>query len=188
NYPWGWAPYRYGSWQYISGYGWCWQPARYYRTWSTFVVVNGPPHYVAPVPPIVVVNHGHTPPPGPVVIGAGGSGPITPGGTRTNWYRSDDALALRDVRRGADASVRLNGPDAHLVKVPEGNGVGPSKDDVWRQKNPTGPDSKLVKTPLEGTTEGDPHSKWVSKDPNGPDAKRVSPADEEASTKGKSPT
>jgi uncharacterized protein DUF6600/FecR-like protein len=26
NEPWGWAPYHYGRWQFVSSYGWCWFP------------------------------------------------------------------------------------------------------------------------------------------------------------------
>ena len=26
--PWGWAPYHYGRWNWVGGYGWCWIPGR----------------------------------------------------------------------------------------------------------------------------------------------------------------
>jgi hypothetical protein len=28
NEPWGWAPYHYGRWNWVTGYGWCWAPGR----------------------------------------------------------------------------------------------------------------------------------------------------------------
>jgi hypothetical protein len=36
--PWGWAPYHYGRWNWVSGYGWCWAPGRLFAgawvSWS----------------------------------------------------------------------------------------------------------------------------------------------------------
>jgi hypothetical protein len=36
--PWGWAPYHYGRWTWLSGYGWCWSPGRVFAgawvSWS----------------------------------------------------------------------------------------------------------------------------------------------------------
>ncbi len=66
GYPWGWAPYRYGSWQFINGYGWCWHPGSNWNNWQTVTpVYNIPPHYRPPLPPrsgapVVVVNNGRT--------------------------------------------------------------------------------------------------------------------------------
>ncbi|HEX6850551.1 MAG TPA: DUF6600 domain-containing protein [Candidatus Polarisedimenticolaceae bacterium] len=38
NEPWGWAPYRYGRWNWVGGYGWCWIPGRVFAgawvSWS----------------------------------------------------------------------------------------------------------------------------------------------------------
>jgi hypothetical protein len=36
--PWGWAPYHYGRWSWVGGYGWCWSPGRVFAgawvSWS----------------------------------------------------------------------------------------------------------------------------------------------------------
>lgn len=38
NEPWGWCPYRYGRWNWVGGYGWCWIPGHVYAgawvSWS----------------------------------------------------------------------------------------------------------------------------------------------------------
>jgi len=34
-YPWGWLPYRYGTWAFVPGFGWGWQPGG----WGTFLSV-----------------------------------------------------------------------------------------------------------------------------------------------------
>ena len=38
NEPWGWAPYHYGRWNWVAGYGWCWAPGRVFAgawvSWS----------------------------------------------------------------------------------------------------------------------------------------------------------
>ena len=65
GYPWGWAPYRYGSWQFINGYGWCWHPGSNWNNWQTVPpVYNVPPHYRPPMQPhhhgspVLVVDNG----------------------------------------------------------------------------------------------------------------------------------
>ena len=62
-YPWGWLPYHYGAWGYSPGVGWFWAPGNttgrggIVTNWKpTTPVVNGPPGYVAPAPPVVPTN------------------------------------------------------------------------------------------------------------------------------------
>lgn len=69
GYPWGWAPYRYGSWQFVNGYGWCWHPGSNWNNWQTVPpVYNVPPHYRPPMPPhhrgspVMVVDNGRVSP------------------------------------------------------------------------------------------------------------------------------
>ncbi|MEO0230804.1 MAG: DUF6600 domain-containing protein, partial [candidate division WOR-3 bacterium] len=59
--PWGWIPYRYGSWMYVSGYGWVWIPGGTFA--GAWVEWYYGPDWIgwAPVDyygrPIVVVNN-----------------------------------------------------------------------------------------------------------------------------------
>jgi hypothetical protein len=63
-YPWGWLPFRYGSWAFVPSFGWMWQPGG----WNGFVTVprftgTMPVHFQAPVAPkgtvsTVAVGHG----------------------------------------------------------------------------------------------------------------------------------
>jgi hypothetical protein len=52
-YPWGWMPFRYGSWVFVNGRGWCWQPQS--GTWNRWHrsprLVNAPPGFHPPAPP-----------------------------------------------------------------------------------------------------------------------------------------
>jgi len=58
GYPWGWTPYRYGSWIYVPTYGWAWQPGGW-GGWNPYpVVVNAPPTWHHPQPPIVTPGGG----------------------------------------------------------------------------------------------------------------------------------
>lgn len=53
-YPWGWLPYRYGTWAYVSGWGWGWLPYGNWNTWRPSPgVINRPPDYHRPQPPSV---------------------------------------------------------------------------------------------------------------------------------------
>ena len=52
SYPWGWTPYRYGSWTYLSSYGWFWQPGSTWAGWNTVPrIVNAPQRFNTPRPP-----------------------------------------------------------------------------------------------------------------------------------------
>ena len=66
-YPWGWLPYRYGSWMSVPGYGWMWQPGG----WNNWLMTPGfsgplPNNFRPPVAPAagtmktVAVGHGGT--------------------------------------------------------------------------------------------------------------------------------
>ena len=62
-YPWGWMPYRYGTWVFVPNYGWGWQPGGW-NTWATIPrTINPPNRFVVPQPPTtggrqtVVVGH-----------------------------------------------------------------------------------------------------------------------------------
>ena len=65
GYPWGWLPYRYGSWMFVPGFGWMWQPGGF-STWNAVPLTAGklPPTFHAPVAPIGIVKT--------VVVGKGG--------------------------------------------------------------------------------------------------------------------
>lgn len=51
-YPWGWMPYRYGSWALAGGCGWMWQPGSWSNWYAIPPVVN-PPRGIVPRPPVV---------------------------------------------------------------------------------------------------------------------------------------
>jgi hypothetical protein len=53
-YPWGWLPYRYGTWAYVSGWGWGWLPYGNWNSWRPSPgVIHTPPDYHRPQPPSV---------------------------------------------------------------------------------------------------------------------------------------
>jgi hypothetical protein len=51
-YPWGWLPYRYGHWVFLTGRGWFWAPGSWNRWHNLPRIVNAPPNFRAPVPPV----------------------------------------------------------------------------------------------------------------------------------------
>jgi hypothetical protein len=51
-YPWGWTPFRFGSWVFVNGHGWCWRSGPRIP-FNNFNIVNAPPHFVRPHPPLV---------------------------------------------------------------------------------------------------------------------------------------
>jgi hypothetical protein len=83
GYPWGWLPYRYGSWVFVPGWGWGWMPA-YWNNWVVVPrVINPPAGYIVPTrpsasnpqQPTIAVN------PRPGVIVAPRAGIVTNGAT-----------------------------------------------------------------------------------------------------------
>jgi hypothetical protein len=50
-YPWGWMPYRYGRWVFISGRGWFWAPGGWNKLNTLPRIANAPPGFHAPIPP-----------------------------------------------------------------------------------------------------------------------------------------
>lgn len=81
GYPWGWLPYRYGSWAYVPGWGWGWMPGPTWTVVGVPVVLNPPPGYYRPRPPIVTPNPGHPVPTGTVAVVNPRPRPV--GGVRT---------------------------------------------------------------------------------------------------------
>ncbi|HZR32252.1 MAG TPA: FecR family protein [Terriglobales bacterium] len=53
GYPWGWMPYRYGSWAYVPGFGWGWIPGAFNRFNTVPVVINPPAGFRPPQPPAI---------------------------------------------------------------------------------------------------------------------------------------
>src|SRR5579871_3551509 len=51
-YPWGWMPYRYGRWVFISGRGWFWAPGGWNQWNRAPRFVNAPPGFRPPAPPV----------------------------------------------------------------------------------------------------------------------------------------
>src|SRR5260370_40529062 len=83
-YPWGWMPYRYGSWMFVPGFGWMWQSGGF-NTWLTVPRYAGtvPVNFHPPVAPAtgtvrtVAVGKGGTVStltPSHVVLNAGSAG------------------------------------------------------------------------------------------------------------------
>jgi hypothetical protein len=67
-YPWGWMPYRYGTWMFIPGYGWGWQGGGW-NTWQTIPVYR--PTTLVHVTPLVAPAAGTTK---TVVVGKAATG------------------------------------------------------------------------------------------------------------------
>jgi hypothetical protein len=95
-YPWGWLPFRYGSWMYApSCGGWGWQPG-YWTTWYVIPqVIQQPPQWRKPRPPVTGRE---------TVVVTGGTavrGPVNPvrGGPVTAIGRQEGEAGL-GVRRG----------------------------------------------------------------------------------------
>jgi FecR protein len=66
-YPWGWMPYRYGTWVFVPAYGWAWQPGGW-SAWNTVPAAVNPPNRFAP--PQAPATGGHP----TVIVGSGGTG------------------------------------------------------------------------------------------------------------------
>jgi hypothetical protein len=122
-YPWGWMPYRYGSWAYSPGCGgWGWQPG-YWTTWYPIPqVVQQPPQWRKPRPPVT----GRTP-----VIVSGGTtvvGPAHPVRGPIRAIGEPEGRAGLGIRRGElDLSKlrRSTDTDHHPAPVTK-DGVTPT--------------------------------------------------------------
>jgi hypothetical protein len=55
-YPWGWLPYRYGTWMFVPGYGWGWQPGGW-NSWVSTPVYR--PTTLVQVTPLVAPTAGN---------------------------------------------------------------------------------------------------------------------------------
>ena len=66
SYPWGWLPYRYGSWMCVPGFGWMWQPG----AWNSWTTV---PRYIGTTPAVFHPPVRPTGTVGTVVVGRGGA-------------------------------------------------------------------------------------------------------------------
>ncbi len=55
-YPWGWLPYHYGTWVYLGGRGWAWQPGGYQTFRPVAPVMHAPENFVLPHPPAGIVS------------------------------------------------------------------------------------------------------------------------------------
>lgn len=51
-FPWGWTPFRFGSWLFVPNRGWCWRSGPRIP-FNNFNIVNAPPNFVRPHPPLV---------------------------------------------------------------------------------------------------------------------------------------
>lgn len=67
-YPWGWLPYRSGSWNYLGASGWCWSPGRTYYGLGWAPVYHAPSGFTPVKPP-------PTPPANPPTQVTGGPQP-----------------------------------------------------------------------------------------------------------------
>ncbi len=139
-YPWGWMPFRYGSWVFVNGRGWCWQPQS--GTWNRWHrsprLVNAPPGFHPPAPPPRRVvsggggrDDGHGQPPRPRVPG-----------------RSDGDHGHNTFNRGGETTPQ--NPDHHRPEAPgrvagdhghntfNGGGAGPENPENTDHQGGTG--------------------------------------------------
>ncbi|PYX94770.1 MAG: hypothetical protein DMG71_11505 [Acidobacteria bacterium] len=113
-YPWGWMPYRYGTWVFVPNFGWGWQPGGW-NTWATIPrTINPPNRFVTPQPPVtggrqtVVVGHPPVMPgnaPRRVMITQGSAGLGIPRGTVRNLPDISQRVATQGT-----ATVRTAAP------------------------------------------------------------------------------
>lgn len=114
--PWGWAPYHYGEWVFVGGTGWCWRPGRWHNWNPVAPVVNAPPGFVLPRPP---VNSGPGVPRFPVVVHQGPE--------RFGPNRPREGEAGGDARRG-NRGADPNGPAIPVQSgAPASNSMPPVK-------------------------------------------------------------
>src|ERR1700730_13740614 len=110
SYPWGWMPYRYGSWTYLAD-GWFWQPGNCSAGWNTTpAITNPPPQFSFPRPPAMpgqtlMVNRTALPSPAGVVqnrmqVHSGSAGLGVPRGSVRN---------LGKISRQVESSSALGG-------------------------------------------------------------------------------
>jgi hypothetical protein len=144
-YPWGWLPFRYGSWMYApSCGGWGWQPG-YWTTWYLIPqVIQQPPQWRKPRPPVTGRE---------TVIVTGGTavrGPVNPvrGGPITAIGRQEGEAGL-GVRRGA--------LDLSKLKTFAGSDHRPGPNDA--------------SGPAVNTSPGKPSQSGVGKPEPGPDVR-----------------
>jgi FecR protein len=118
-YPWGWMPYRYGTWVFVPNFGWGWMPGGW-TTWNTIPPVKNPPRaFTPPAAPAsagkatvivgkpTVNGFGSTNPGRRVTITQGSAGMGIPRGT----IRNLPAVAHRVETQGS-ATVRTAPPSA----------------------------------------------------------------------------
>ncbi|HEY2499734.1 MAG TPA: DUF6600 domain-containing protein [Candidatus Angelobacter sp.] len=120
SYPWGWMPYRYGRWVFVNGRGWCWAPGGWNRWNSRPRLVNAPPGFHAPIPPVDrrIVNRtpGQVIRPGEPPLNRGVGGRTSgPGGRVADGDGNNRAL---DHPEGSRSSRRVLTNDDVQGRVP----------------------------------------------------------------------
>jgi hypothetical protein len=122
-YPWGWMPYRYGSWAFVPGFGWGWQPGG----WNTWVPI---PRYTATTlthvtsltPPAVGTMR-------PVVVGrAGAASTMQTSGLRVNAGTAGMGIprGSLDNMRGLNHQVARSG-FAQVRPAPQFSATSPNR-------------------------------------------------------------
>ncbi|HEY1939594.1 MAG TPA: DUF6600 domain-containing protein [Candidatus Angelobacter sp.] len=139
SYPWGWMPYRYGRWVFVNGRGWFWAPGGWNRWNSRPLLVNAPPGFHAPIPPVDrrIVNRtpGQVIRPGEPPVNRGVGGRISvPGGRVANGDGNNRAL---DHPEGSRGSRRVLTNDDVQGRVPRPDVPAQVTTDVDRKPNTT---------------------------------------------------
>jgi hypothetical protein len=124
-YPWGWMPYRYGSWNFVPGYGWGWVPGGFGGGWSTVVRVTNPPvRFKPPAPPVrgtATVAVGRpvfsSTAPNRIVVRGDTAGLGVPRGSVNNLNK-----VSRQVQTNGSATVRTAPPPASMSSPGIGGG------------------------------------------------------------------
>jgi hypothetical protein len=121
-YPWGWMPYRYGSWAFVPGFGWVWQPGLWNTWYAVPRVVNPPRRTLIPQPPVrskgtVMVGRGlvvNPParPPRRLTINPGSAGLGVPRGS----VRNLDRFAREMNRSDRPVAVRTEAPSQRSMR------------------------------------------------------------------------
>jgi hypothetical protein len=117
-YPWGWTPYHYGSWVFVSGFGWAWQPGGVWMPWYTQpALINAPSGFTAPKRPTT----GHT----TVVVNRGPISAPTQSGNKMLIRNDSAGLGIRrgEIHDLAKASrqVEAHGTATQTVRITPGS-------------------------------------------------------------------
>jgi hypothetical protein len=137
-YPWGWMPYRYGSWYYLSPYGWMWQPGNI-GSWGGWTgiprIINPPPRFRQPQPPTTPGNK-------TVIVTRGPKPPIGMSPSRMTIRKDSAGLgiprgSIRDLGKVSRTVTQKGAVTTTIQRTPVGTSAGAQPTSVPRTVTPS---------------------------------------------------